>query len=121
METIEGKAIKGKGVGKKMGFPTLNIPYKGEQKGVFAAKVFCGKKKYKGAVNIGGAPTLDGKESNKNICEVFLIDAEPNFECKGEIKVELIEKIRDTKRFENKEKLKEQIAKDVKFVKMTPC
>ncbi len=122
METLQGKVIKGKGKGRKMGFPTLNIRYKGEKSGVFTAKVFCGEKEYKGAANVGASPTLDPPEKKKEkFCEVFLLDVGRNFKYEGIIKIDLIKKIRETKKFQNEKELKEQIAKDVDFAKITLC
>ena len=119
IETIEGNVVKGKGVGKAMGFPTLNIHYEGDAEGVFGGCVYCDGTRYKAAINIGGSPTFDGAFTK--LCEAFLVDVNEDFEHEGFIKVELIEKIRDIKKFENKTDLEKQIAKDVDFVKMSPC
>lgn len=116
MDIISGKIVKGRGLGKKMGFPTLNIPYKGELRGVFVGKVLFDDKFYPAAVSVGPRPTID----DENVfCEAYLLDL--NLEIAGEIKVELLEKIRDIKKFNNLEELKAQIAKDVEFVKMKLC
>lgn len=116
MDIISGKVVKGRGLGKKMGFPTLNIPYKGKLRGVFVAKVFLNEKSYAAAVSVGPRPTID----DENVfCEAYLLDFDGDI--KGEIKVELVEKIRDIKKFKNLEELKRQIAKDIEFVKMKLC
>lgn len=122
IETIEGNVVKGRGAGKAMGFPTLNISYKGELDGVFTGCVYIDGVRYKAAINIGGSPTFDGAGGSKTkLCEAFLPEASDDFDFSGRIKVKITKKIRDTKKFKDKEDLKKQIAKDVDFVKMTPC
>lgn len=158
IETIEGNVVKGRGVGKAMGFPTLNVPYEGDLDGVFTGCVYIEEVRYKAAINIGGSPTFDGAGdgaggasagagagdgagggagagdgagdgaggasaggAKTKLCEAFLPEASDDFDFSGRIKVEITKKIRDTKKFKDKEDLKKQIAKDVDFVKMTPC
>lgn len=96
-----------------MGFPTLNILYKGKLRGVFVAKVFVDGEAYSAAVSVGPRPTVN----DENVfCEAYLLNFDG--EIVGEIKVELLEKIRDIKKFKNLEELKRQIAKDVEAVKI---
>lgn len=114
MSMIFGKIIKGKGIGEKIGFPTINIPYKGKINGVFVGRVYVKKKWEKAAIHIGAKPTFDDKNRS---CEAYLIDWNGNVEVGTEIKIEILEKIRDTKKFLNSEALKKQISKDVKFVR----
>lgn len=123
MAIISGKLCRGKGVGRKMGFPTLNMPYDGKARGVFAAKVLLGKPGYwyKAAVHLGPRPTFNDDSS---ICEIFVLDWDGKLddftELKegSEIKVQIVTRLRDIKKFQNIEDLKEQIAKDVESVKM---
>ena len=116
MDIISGKIVKGRGLGKKMGFPTLNIPYNGELRGVFAAKVLIDGKSYPAAVSVGSRPTINDESV---FCEAYLLDFDGTVD--GEIEVELLEKIRDIEKFKDLEELKRQIAKDVEFVKMKLC
>lgn len=116
MDIITGKVVKGRGLGRKMGFSTLNIPYNGELRGVFAAKVLLDGKSYPAAVSVGPRPTINDESV---FCEAYLIDFDGDIV--GEIRVELLEKIRDIEKFEDLEELKRQIAKDVEFVKMKLC
>lgn len=123
MAIISGKLTKGKGVGRKMGFPTLNMPYDGKARGIFAAKVLLGEQSgnkpshwYKAAVHLGERPTID---DNSPICEVFVLDWDGKLddftELKegSEIKVQILKRLRDIKKFPNTSSLKEQIAQDV--------
>ncbi len=110
-----GRTIKGKSLGRTMGFPTINIAYNGELSGVFAGKVFLDEEEYLAAISVGARPTLN---DDTKLCESHLISWEGGDIDQGtEIKVQLVEKIRDVQKFENLERLKEQIAKDVEFVK----
>lgn len=105
MATISGKIIKGKGLGRRLGFPTLNIPYDGGLSGVFVGKVFLNGEWLLAAVHIG------------EVCEAYLLDWNGKVELGTEIKVELLKKIRDTKKFDTPDFLKEQISKDVECVR----
>lgn len=122
---IKGKIQKGHGVGKKMGFPTLNIAYEGMVRGIFVGRVFVSGKPYKAAVHVGPRPTFnDGKVS----CEGYLIDCFAAGLSAGQVggwrqaggadvEFELLEKIRDVKKFDNLDELKSQMRLDVEFVK----
>lgn len=116
MTMISGKLTKGKGVGREMGFPTLNMPYEGKARGIFAAQIFLNNKWYKAAVHLGERPTFDDDVS---ICEAFVLDWDGKLndgtEMKEgtEIKLQIVTRLRDIKKFQNTSDLKEQIAKDV--------
>jgi riboflavin kinase/FMN adenylyltransferase len=112
MNLIEGKVIKGSGLGKKLGFPTLNIAYDGGKNGVFVAKVFVNGKWKDSAVFIGKKLA-----DEKTGLEAYIIDLDSDVELGAEIKVELLKKIREVEKFDSLKKLKAQIAKDVFFVK----
>ncbi len=113
MTIISGKVVKGRGLGKKMGFPTLNIPYNGDLRGVFVGKVLVGDKWLKAALSIGPRPTID---DDKVLLEAYILDFDG--EVGDEAKVEVLQKIRDIEKFENMDELKVQIAKDIEFVRM---
>ena len=71
---FESTHIKGKGRGKPMGFPTINlkIPDGFELKdGIYAAKVNIEKKVFKGALHYGPVPTFSEEEKS---LEVYLIE-----------------------------------------------
>lgn len=113
-----GKVIKGKQIGRTLGFPTANIkpsplkitlPF-----GVYASHVMLrgNGKKYKGITNIGVKPTVDGEDV---LIETHILDF--NDDIYGmDIMVSLIEFIREEKKFDNLEALKEQIYKDCQKV-----
>lgn len=58
---IRGKVVRGNSIGRKLGFPTANIPVAAEmpvQDGVYAAEVRVGGALYRAMVNIGTRPTV---------------------------------------------------------------
>jgi riboflavin kinase/FMN adenylyltransferase len=114
---IKGKVQKGHGLGKGLGFPTLNISYKGNVSGVFVGRVFVLGKFYRAAVHVGKRLTFNDEKTS---CEGYLLnfDVDEKSDFVGEtIKFELLEKIRDTKKFDNLDELKSQMCLDVEFVK----
>lgn len=113
MNKICGRVFKGQGLGKKIGFPTLNVSYSGEISGVFAGEVLLNGKIYGAAVNVGGRPTVD----NEKLCEAFLLNFDREIAAGTEVEIRLIEKIRDVEKFADLESLVKQISLDVEFVK----
>ncbi len=119
MEDIRGKVREGRGVGATIGYPTLNIPYDGDKRGIYVGKVLLragegGDGGYPAAIHLGPRPTFDDSEV---VCEAFLIDWEGKVEVGIEIQVKLVKKNRNIQKFENLEELKDQISKDVEFAK----
>jgi riboflavin kinase/FMN adenylyltransferase len=111
---LQGLTQSGSAVGHQLSFPTINISYSGEESGVFAGKVLLDGVWYLAAVNIGGRPTIDDKT---DLCEAFLLEWEGKIAEGTKVKIELLQKIREVKKFESKEDLKNQISKDVEFIK----
>ena len=126
---FESTHIKGKGRGKPMGFPTINlkIPDGFELKdGIYAAKVNIEKKVFKGALHYGPVPTFSEEEKS---LEVYLIEVTNDdlisygLENLAEkiIKIEIIKYLRPVIKFNSKEKLARQIDNDVNLIKsLTP-
>ena len=112
------KVIKGKGRGKLLGYPTINLAIPSgfnEKEGIYASWVTVNGIKYKGALHFGPVPTFGEKEKS---LEVFLIDAKENdLNNIKTIEVELVKKIRDVIAFTNIHDLSEQIGKDVQEAK----
>ena len=111
---LQGLTQSGSAVGHQLTFPTINISYSGEDSGVFAGKVLINSKWHLAAVNIGGRPTVDDKT---DLCEAFLLDWDGEIAEGTEVKIELLQKIREVKKFDSLDDLKEQISKDVEFIK----
>ena len=110
---ITGSVIKGKGLGKKIEFPTANIHIKEDYKlipknGVYLVKGIVEEKTLFGMMNIGINPTVAGK--NQSI-EVNFFDFDKDIY--GEtIKVEFLKRLRDEHKFDSLELLKDQLKKD---------
>lgn len=119
---ISGKIIKGKQLGRTIGFPTANIELEENYKlipkfGVYIVRSTIENKTFFGIMNIGLKPTFD--EENVTL-EVHFLDFDANLYDK-KITVSIIEFIREEQKFENIETLKIQIFKDklfaLKFIK----
>ena len=110
---IEGMVMKGKQIGRTIGFATANIAVTVAYKlipatGVYAVKVFVGDKQLNGMLNIGYRPTFEG---NDRTIEVHIFEF--NQEIYGEqIKIELVARIRDEQKFESIDLLKAQLDMD---------
>ncbi len=110
---IIGTVIHGRGIGKLVGTPTVNLKVEGVQKlpqvGVYAAKIYINKQTYYGATIVGTHPTID---NDKDISiETFILNFDE--EIYGSIiKIELYKKLRGVQRFDNLSLLLEQIKKD---------
>lgn len=110
---LTGKVQQGKGLGKKLNFPTANIhikePYKLiPRNGVYVVESIIGKKKVYGMMNIGFNPTVNGE---KQSIEVHFFDFKGDLYNK-KIQVRLLEWIREEQKFDSLEALTSQLKKD---------
>ena len=109
---MSGKVILGDQRGQKNGFPTANLE-PGHHilplKGVYCVYASIDGKQHKGIANFGERPTVDG---TKLLLETHIFDFNENIYGK-ELTVEFLAFIRAEQKFENFEKLKEQIKKDI--------
>ncbi len=111
--SISGVIVKGKQLGRTIGFPTANIQVREIAKlvpadGVYAVKVYYREEAFGGMLNIGNRPTVDG--TFKTI-EVNIFDFDR--EIYGEnLTIEFVQKIRNEQKFNGLDELKAQIAKD---------
>ena len=111
---IEGKVMKGRQLGKKIGFPTANIDIKDyvlAKPGVYAVKVkkLNSNKFIKGIANLGYRPTFNQK---KVLLEVHLFNFSQNLYNKY-LKINFFKFIRKEKKFKNVDQLKQQIKIDL--------
>ncbi len=111
---ITGIVVRGDGRGSALQFPTANLEVHDPdvlipKRGVYAVRVGVGERVFNGVMNIGVRPTF-GQETEH--CEVHILDFEGDL-YNQTIRVEFVERIRDEKKFETVEALKDQISKDV--------
>lgn len=119
---IDGEVIRGAQRGSSiLGYPTANIVPEQEiipKEGVYAVKVTILNKgknygTLKGVTNIGKNPTF----GNKNLSyEVHILDFRENILGKT-VRIHFIERLRDEKKFNSPDELKENIAKDIEKAK----
>jgi len=114
--SIIGNVIRGRAVGRKLGFPTANLETYNEvlpPTGVYAVHVLVGRNVVNGVANIGVCPTFPGARKRKTIIEVHLLDIKGNLYGR-ELEIFFVKKLRDEKRFGSVQALKEQIEKDIR-------
>ncbi|MBE0494552.1 MAG: bifunctional riboflavin kinase/FAD synthetase [Thiomicrospira sp.] len=109
---FEGRVIHGQKLGRKIGFPTLNLNPKRIQmpvSGVFAVKVAgLAEQAWPGVANIGVRPTVQGKQPS---IEVHLFDWQTSvYGAHVEVRLEAF--IRPEMKFNGLSELQTQIAKD---------
>lgn len=114
--SIKEKVIQGKKLGRKIGFPTINLeldflpPIK---KGVYIVEVEIKKKRKKGIANYGFAPSIEEQQRKKAILECHLFQFNENIYGE-EVKVIMKKFLREEKKFQNLALLKQQIKLDTK-------
>ena len=113
---VEGIVIEGKQIGRTMGFPTANLKFKENlilpRIGIYATKVYIGDKVYIGATNIGFNPTV---RVEKLSIETHILQFNEDIYGKN-IKIEFLERIRDEKKFNSLDELKQQLKNDTKKI-----
>ena len=112
---ITGKVTKGRGLGRKLGYPTANIEIEEDYKiipkhGSYIISSIIKDKLVYGMMNIGMNPTVNG---NKQTIEVHFFDFKKDL-YEDTLKIDLLRRIRDEEKFESVEALKRQLAIDKK-------
>jgi len=115
--SLSGIVVKGNHLGHKLGFPTANLKVVDRHKlipanGVYVVKVLYQGAEYKGMLNIGMRPTVDGEEKT---IEVHIINFDADIYGE-EISLVFESWIRDEQKFESLDALKKQLEKDKQFV-----
>ena len=116
--SLAGTVVHGAGIGRVLGFPTANIsPADDEQMlpldGVYETDVIVDGNTFKGVMNIGVKPTVNGKQRTN---EVYIIDFGGDLYGK-EIAVQFVRRLRGEQVFDNVNALRFQIEVDVARVK----
>ena len=102
---IKGIVIKGKDKGRALGYPTANMEINGKlESGVYTGKVF-----------LNGKEFIAGIFIHKNILEAHILNFSGDL-YEEEIEVEIGEKIREVRKFENDEEVQRQIRRDLDII-----
>jgi riboflavin kinase/FMN adenylyltransferase len=110
---LNGTVIKGKQLGRTIGFPTANLKIEEDYKlipknGAYIVKSSINQKTVFGIMNIGINPTVNGEKLS---VEVHFIDFDSDL-YNSKITVSVLRRIRDEQKFDSIELLKKQIQKD---------
>lgn len=122
---ITGTVIKGDQRGRTIGFPTANLQPDHVKKiipkrGVYAVRVHIDEETCrKGMMNIGYRPTVDDDQQKRSL-EVHILNFEKNIYGQS-VTVEFHDFIREEKKFDSLEALKEQLVKDRETAQKIPC
>lgn len=111
---LAGVVIKGDGIGRTFGYPTANIHVTNPAKlipcpGVYAVRVKASGMVFDGMLNIGVRPTVSGTGEER--IEVHLFNADVDL-YHAHVELEFIARLRDEKKFENREALIRQLGID---------
>lgn len=112
--SITAEVVSGRRVGNTIGFPTANIHPERflvlPANGVYITKTLLDGQLYNSMTNVGYNPTFE--DVKEKTVETHIIDFNEDIYGK-KIEVFFLKKIRDEKKFESVECLKQQIAKDM--------
>ncbi len=111
--SLHGHVITGAGRGVELGFRTTNLDIDPEQAlpadGVYATWAYVDDRAYQSMTNIGKCPTFG---YNERTVEVYILNYDSDLYGR-ELKIDIIERLRDEKQFDTVEELKKQITEDV--------
>lgn len=111
--SFSGTVVRGKQLGRTIGYPTANLQIEEASKlvpgdGVYAVKVDWQDQHYGGMLNIGMRPTVNG---TCRTLEVHIFDFDQEI-YGDELRIHLVEKIRTEQKFNGLDALKVQLRKD---------
>jgi len=114
--TFSGKVVFGKQLGRTIGVPTANLWIPKQRlpiAGVYAVKCSLAGESFNGIANMGIRPTVDG---SKPVLEIHIFNFSESIYGQR-LTVEFKNKLRDEKKFDNIDLLKEQILQDISQAK----
>ncbi len=117
--SIRGRVVPGLGLGRKLGYPTINLEPNYSEKllpahGVYAAKASIKAKSYTGLLYIGRRPTIK-RQGNLSI-EFHSLKGRPTIRA-GEAKVFLLKRLRAETKFRSLQELTRAIGGDAAAVR----
>ena len=110
---LTGTIVSGKGLGRKMSFPTVNLSIVEDYKliplkGVYVVRTMVGDKQVFGMMNIGYRPTVGGQGQT---IEIHLLDFDGDL-YGSKMQIEILSRLRDEQKFESMDELGSQLKKD---------
>ena len=110
---LKGRVVAGQKIGRQIGFPTANLDVDTlkliPSDGVYVVEVVVRGDIYRGVLNIGSRPTVDG---GKRTIEVHIIGYEGEELYNEELELRFLVFLRHEQRFSSLDDLREQIRKD---------
>lgn len=113
---LSGTVVKGRRRGRELGFPTINVDAPGQlwpADGVYAGQAQWDGEMRLAAVSIGAARTFDDGERR---LEAHLLDFSGDLYGRR-VRILFMGRIRDQRRFDSAQALREQLAADVRWVR----
>ncbi|MEI9961519.1 MAG: riboflavin kinase [Limisphaerales bacterium] len=117
---ISGRAVEGDRLGRQLGFPTANLDVTGlilPPNGVYSGLAVVKEKSHRVALNIGFRPTIASQTPQLRV-EAHLLDFDGDLYGQ-DLEIQLGEKLRDERKFNSPNELREQIKLDVASVRKT--
>ncbi len=117
---FRGRVVRGRGLGRKMGWPTANLQVDGRKflpgLGVYAAWASVDNEAaaFPAVMNLGPQPTVD--PTSPSAVEVHLLDQQLDLEGR-ELLIEPVQRLRGQQRFANFEELSKQIGHDAELAR----
>lgn len=111
--SIKGRVVGGTGLGRKLGFPTANLNIDAgwaiPADGVYATITHINGSVLQSMTSIGQRPTFDGKHRT---VETYILDFKGDLYGR-DVVIDVVERLREQKKFPDAEQLKQQIADDI--------
>ncbi|MBO5832665.1 MAG: riboflavin kinase [Alistipes sp.] len=112
---IEAEVIHGRKIGRALGYPTANMSlegYEDVERGVYRSEVDIDGVVYCAMSNVGIRPSVGGKEL---LLETHVLGYSGDLYGRV-LRVRLVEKLRDEKRFASISDLKKQLTRDYEYI-----
>jgi riboflavin kinase/FMN adenylyltransferase len=112
--SLRGEVSRGARRGTGLGFPTANLSIDSRRAmpadGVYATWAYLEDIRHPSATNVGVRPTFD---NGQRLAEVYILDYHGSDLYGHQLRIELVDRLREERRFASVEELKAQMAQDV--------
>ncbi len=117
-----GPVIRGRQLGRQLGFPTANLDVSGlllPPLGVYAAWAHFGARSAPAVFNLGFRPTIQNPAPSLH-AEAHLLDIDEDLYGR-DLEIQFVQRLRDERRFSSTDGLREQIARDIAAARALLC